>query len=106
MAVEGQKLAFRLPVRVNQLFAVLNGQRPTRTRDRKADTDREQANRVAWRQIVRWVEAQVAIIDTGMVHRAEVFLPYLVESEKGPTMFEAFANRQKLLPNLNDGESK
>lgn len=106
MTIEGQKLGFRLPLRVEALFKVLNGQRPTRTQDRKAETDREQANRIAWRQIVRWVEAQIAIIDTGMVHRAEVFMPYMVESERGPTMFEAYAKRQKLLPNLDEGEKQ
>lgn len=99
--VRGKRLGFRLPVRTESLFEILNRKRSTRTRHVKARDDREQANRVAWRQILMWVKAQLAIIQTGMVQPAEVFMPYLVmNSESGPTMFEAFAEKQKLLPVL------
>jgi len=37
----------------------------------------EQAERVAWRIVKDWVEAQVAIIQTGMVSIDQVFLPYM-----------------------------
>lgn len=38
----------------------------------------EQALRVAWRIIKDWVEAQSAIIATGMVDAQEVMLPYMI----------------------------
>jgi len=43
---------------------------------------REQAERVAWRQMLRWIEAQLAMIDTRMVTASEVFLPYAWDGRK------------------------
>lgn len=37
-----------------------------------------QARRVAWRILKDWVEAQLAIIESGMVALDEVMLPYMV----------------------------
>jgi hypothetical protein len=37
----------------------------------------DKARRIAWRQIFRWVQAQCALCDTGMVQIDEVFLPYM-----------------------------
>jgi len=36
-----------------------------------------QAKRVAWRQILRWIEAQMALVETEMVDIKEVFMPYI-----------------------------
>ena len=47
----------------------------------------EQAKRVAWRQLLRWTEAQLAMIDAGMAHAGEVFLAY-AEVEPGVTFFQ------------------
>lgn len=47
----------------------------------------EQSRRVAWRQILRWVQAQLALVETGMVKVEEVFLPY-VQADNGQTIFE------------------
>ncbi len=45
------------------------------------------AARVAWRIIKDWVAAQLAIVESGMVEIAEVFLPYqLVADDK--TVFD------------------
>ena len=35
------------------------------------------SKRVAWRQIYRWIQAQAAMIETGMAAAEEVFYPYL-----------------------------
>lgn len=37
----------------------------------------DKARRIAWRQVFRWVQAQCALCDTGMVKIDEVFLPYM-----------------------------
>jgi hypothetical protein len=59
---------------------------------------REQAERVAWRQLLRWAQAQLAMIETGMAAAEEVFLPYLQEPS-GRTVYEVFAeSRFKALP--------
>jgi len=74
--VNGQEIPFRLPARIEPVFAYLQKKRSPRTRSKQEGSDVEQARRVAWRQILRWVEAQFALIETGMVEAAEVFLPY------------------------------
>jgi hypothetical protein len=48
----------------------------------------EQAKRIAWRQILRWSEAQVALIETEMVKTEEVFMPYIQLDSSGKTLFE------------------
>lgn len=57
---------------------------------------RQQAQRVAWRILKTWVQAQMAIIETGMVSAEEVFLPYIMI--EGTSMFEALKGRRFLLP--------
>ena len=71
-------LPYRLPVRVQAVYDLLASGRRVRNR---ADL-MEQAKRVAWRQILRWVQAQLALIQTGMVQAAEVFLPYMSVAPK------------------------
>ena len=57
---------------------------------KKGMRDRAQAERVAWRQVLRWVEVQVAMIDCGMADPAEVFLPYAITAS-GRTVYQLFA---------------
>ena len=90
---------FRLPVRIDPVFRVLNLRRAPMNRDRRAPADLMQAKRVAWRQILRWVQAQLAMIDTGMVKVHEVFLPYACTPDGG-TLFEAWDDRRLSLPAL------
>lgn len=88
LIVEGMPVTFALPVRVDPIFKIINGRR--RYPGASAKTDKAQAERVAWRQLLRWVQAQLAMIDTGMVQPQEVFLPYLVHAGTGQTLFEYF----------------
>jgi hypothetical protein len=55
----GNGVAFSLPVRVDPLLKYLRN-------------DRQQAERVAWRQLLRWTQAQLAMIEVGMVKAEEV----------------------------------
>lgn len=52
----------------------------------------DQAKRVAWRQILRWIEAQLAMVETKMVKMEEVFMPYVVIG-KGQTLFQAMEKK-------------
>lgn len=55
----------------------------------KESEDIIQAKRVAWRQILRWVEAQMALVETDMVKVQEVFMPYMQPAiGKGKTLYE------------------
>ena len=75
----------RLPANVDAVHKVLTKQ--------KVKCDREQAERVAWRIVKDWVEAQMAILESEMVQMEEIFLPYMV-SASGQTLFEAYQNNQ------------
>jgi hypothetical protein len=78
-------LPFRLPCRWNALNKIL---RDRRKRIKSYDDIEEQAKRIAWRQILRWTEAQIALIETEMVRTEEVFLPYIQLDNTGRTLFE------------------
>ena len=54
----------RLPANVNAVYEVLLRQ--------KIKCDREQAERVAWRIVKDWVEAQMAILESEMVQIDEL----------------------------------
>lgn len=98
---------FVLPARTEPIFKIINGRRKWQSdRDDKAAVDHIQAERVAWRQLYRWVQAQVALIQTGMVEAGEVFLPYM-EAKDGKTFWEyALTGGQLALPPALDDENK
>jgi len=96
--IQGKPVPFRLPVRTAAVFEYLNRKRSIRTRTKLAGQDLEQAERVAWRQILKWIQAQLALIETGMVSLPEVFLPYL-QTNINETLYERLeASKFKELP--------
>ncbi len=78
----------RLPSNVSAVYTVLQRQ--------KVKCDYAQAERVAWRIIKDWVEAQMAILESEMVHIDQIFLPYMMNDE-GQTIYELFQQKQLLL---------
>lgn len=95
MELDGKIFCFELPARVDAVFKVLKAQKSHRSRATDADL-RLQAARIAWRQTYAWVEAQLAIIQTGMVEPDEAFMAYNV-NERGQTLFQHWKD-QRLLP--------
>lgn len=89
--VKGMTVPFRLPARVDPIFKILQSSR-TYNRSAYAADDMAQAKRVAWRQLYRWIQAQTALIETGMVVAAEVFYPYLQVSPEQTVYERAIAN--------------
>lgn len=92
--VGDQDVWFRLPIRPEKVYAILKA-----PRDQKAR--REQAKRTAWRLVLRWIQAQVALIETEQVKVAEVFLPYAVTPD-GQTMFESMERKWLALPPMEN----
>ncbi len=95
LAIEGVNVAFALPVRVEPIYKYLSDRRKAgRSRPSRPETQkaiREQAERVAWRQLLRWVQAQLAMIEVQMVQPQEVFLPYLLpHAGSSQTFYEFF----------------
>jgi hypothetical protein len=99
LIVGGAQHAFQLPVRIDPVFKILNGRRRSAyERQESAGKDRAQAERVAWRQLYRWAQAQLALVDAGMAAAREIFLPYLLDHE-GRTVYEIFEEKRfKALP--------
>lgn len=90
--VEDRFLPVQLPARVDQAQAVLKRQYESGAISHKRGKEKtygwEQAYRVAWRNILDWVEAQMALLEIGMARMEEVFLLYLVTAS-GETFFAA-----------------
>lgn len=75
----------RLPANTEAVHRVLTKQ--------KVKCDKDQAERVAWRIVKDWVEAQMAILESEMVQMDQIFLPYMV-NEQGQTFFDAYRTNQ------------
>ncbi len=83
MKIGEDEIPFKLPMRW-QMIQVLA--RKGKTRYRKTGSE-DQARRIGARLVLRWIEAQFALVDTGMVEAQEVFLPYMI-SDSGKTFYE------------------
>ncbi len=84
MQVGDGMIPFKLPADHRPLLEMA---RRRETRYLKAD-DEDHARRIAWRQILRWVEAQMALVDVGMVTADQVFMPYIMVDAKGTTLYD------------------
>lgn len=79
-------LGFKLPCDVESVYRILKEQ----CRDKKIAkkfADKHQALRVAWRIILYWVKAQMALLETEMVKIEQIFLPYMIVG-KDETLYE------------------
>jgi hypothetical protein len=97
----GQVLRYRLPCRAAAVHNILlHEYRAGKVQKRFAE--KSHAQRVAWRIVKDWIEAQLALVESGMTDMAEVFMPYqLVEGDV--TMYEVMQQRLLAGP-LGGGE--
>lgn len=96
LKLNGQELAFRLPIDWRSTFEVMKQDGTPR-----ALLNEDHARRVSWRIIKDWVEVQLAIAETKMVTIPQVFLPYAVNQD-GKTLYQIVAENPTLL--LGGGE--
>ncbi len=86
----GQPALYAMPARVEPVYAMM--------RRKQRNVSLQQAERTAWRLILRWVQAQFALVEVGMVESAEVFAPYR-EVMPGKTVWAALLEAEaKNLP--------
>ena len=69
------RVAFALPCNTDAVFAKLTERRVLGT---SPESRRQRAIRTSWRILKDWVEAQMALLETGMVTMDEIFLPYIL----------------------------
>jgi hypothetical protein len=84
-------LPYRLPARIEPVLQAMKNDRKTPRNLCNID----QARRVAWRQLLRWIEAQLALVGVGMVDVKEIFMPYLIVS--GKTFYEISEQQQFMI---------
>lgn len=89
------QIPIKLPAKVDECLKVLQKEKKRNPR-KQIKATREQAERVAWRILKDWVEAQMALLDIEMAKCEEVFMPYIVE-KTGQTLFEKLEEQKFLL---------
>jgi hypothetical protein len=91
--------SYSLPVNADAVLKVMSAYRsgvPNRYQTA------EQAERVAWRILKDWIEAQLALAETQMVTLDQVMLPYMhTDDADGPTVYELY--RAQAQPELGAG---
>jgi hypothetical protein len=86
-------LHFKLPVRWEPVLKIMGKDKHTPRRL----CSEEQAKRVAWRQVKRWIESQLALVEVNMVDIKEVFMPYLIV-KNNRSFYEDFVDKRLALP--------
>ena len=85
------KMGIRLPIHPDRVLAVFKKQVSARLLPNKywdGDWAKAQANRVAWRVVKDWLDAQLAILNIEMVQLEEIFLSYIYNDRLKQTVFE------------------
>ena len=102
--VNDRFIPVKLPARVEKAQAVLKKQWDEGIISHKNGKEQTygyaQAYRVAWRNILDWVQAQMALLEIEMVKMEEIFLPYM-QDRQGVTYFERMEQRGFLLEGSN-----
>ena len=94
LVINGSLIGYALPANYSGILKAMKN-------DRKVPNSKcneQQAQKVAWRIIKDWVEAQMAIVEAQMADVAEVFLPYAV-TNTGQTMYKYIQGNTQLLLN-------
>lgn len=85
--------AVRLPSNVDATLEVLRRQKKTNS---KVIATYDQAERVSWRILRDWLDAQLAILETEMVTIDQVLLPYFVD-RSGRSVYELYGSGQLMI---------
>jgi len=100
LQTNNQKCSYRVKLEINPVFELLKSQK--RVGIIKIPITYVQAKRVAWRILKRWIEAQLAFVETGMIKFEEVFLAYKIEEDTGMNLIESFREKQLILSAANE----
>ena len=96
---QGRTLAFRLPANMEAVWKEMQRLR-TRNQIPPRFCNYEQAERIAWRNVLLWVKAQMAMIETGQITLPEAFFAYAITAN-GDTLYHSLESRQ--FPMLGEG---
>ena len=88
------RIPVKMPVKTKECLKILQEEKKNGTKNIKATP--EQAERVAWRILKDWLEAQMALCDIHMVSLPEIFLPYIQITES-ETIYDRLEKKNFLL---------
>jgi len=91
-----KEIGIKLPCDPRPVQEVLKKQYEAGKIPRRFAKDEHQALRVAWRIVLYWVKAQMAILETRMVKMEQIFLPYAIMRD-GKTLFENMKKKAFIL---------
>jgi hypothetical protein len=103
----GQR-GFSLPASVDRMEALLQKEDAAgrlKAGSRAERTSRAQAERVAWRVMKTWLEAQLALVATGMIDVDQALLAFLQVDAAGRTLYEVYREREAAALELTRGDS-
>jgi hypothetical protein len=92
LTLNGTLIAFALPANYEGVFNAMKSDKKIP----RSKCTKDQAQRVAWRIIKDWVEAQMAIVEAQLADITEVFLPYAI-TKSGLTMYNEVKNNGMLM---------
>jgi len=105
--VGGLPSTFALPANIDGVASVIMAEKPysrysNQTRDEWMMKQRAAAERISWRILKDWIEAQMALIESGQADAGQVFMPYAQQAD-GRTMYELWLdNNQRRLAAGNE----
>lgn len=99
--VEGQPIAYRLPSNWQVIYQKLV-ERKKRFRGHTKQDLVDQAKRVAWRTVLRWVEAQLAFVEQGQVKMEQVFMHCMIVGPNNQTLFQKMEESKWHLKQLKE----
>ncbi len=99
--IEGREIAYRLPSNWQSIYDRL-AKRRKRIRNRGKQDLIDHAKRIAWRTVLRWVEAQLAFIEQGQVKMEQVFLHCMIVGPNNQTLFQKMEESKWHLKQLKE----
>jgi len=97
ITLNGNIIGFSLPANYEGVLKAMKA-------DRKIPRSKcniDQAQKVAWRIVKDWVEAQMAIVEAQLADMAEVFLPYAI-TKTGVTLYKEIQNNEMKMLQLSN----
>lgn len=92
----GQR-GFSLPASVDRMEALLRSEEKAgrlKSGSKAERTSRAQAERVAWRVMKTWLEAQLALVAARMIDVDQALLAFLQVDSTGRTLYEVYKERE------------
>jgi hypothetical protein len=95
--IDARPVSFRLPANTAAVQRIMEADKAIP----RHFVNEEQAERVAWRIVRSWVQAQMAFIEAGQASLAQLFLPHAVD-QSGRTLYEKFTGEMLLTGGEHD----